>query len=84
MGRQLATVKRARVRGRGEKKEAGGSDGGRRVEAGNGKERGGPGTMEVGSGGLHRPPAGGLGRRRCRAIVEGSGTQATRARAADG
>jgi hypothetical protein len=66
---------------------AGRSGGGRgsRVTRGgrNGGERGGPGVAGNGSGGRHQPPAGGRGRRHCRATVVGGGTQVTWARTTD-
>jgi hypothetical protein len=58
----------------GKRGRQGGSGGGRHVEDGNGKERGGT-TWDD----RHRPPASGHGRRHCCVIVEGGG-----ARAADG
>jgi hypothetical protein len=74
------TCSHARHRG----KEGGrGSGGGRRVQGGNGKERGCPSTAGDGLGGWHRPPAGGRGRRRCRATVEGSGGASDMSAAAD-
>jgi hypothetical protein len=49
----------------------------------NGGERGGPGAMKNGSGGWHRPPAGGRGQWCCRTTVAGGRTRVTRARSAD-
>jgi hypothetical protein len=64
-------------------KEGGrGSWGGRRVEGGNGKEEGARAWWGNGSGGWHRPQAGGRGRRRCRVIVEGGGDSGARQAAA--
>jgi hypothetical protein len=42
-----------------------------------GGERGGPGAVGNGSGGRHRPPASGRGRRRYRVTLEGSGMWVT-------
>jgi hypothetical protein len=55
----------------------------RRMEGGNGEERGGPGRGGDSSGDWHRPPAGGHGRRRCRATGVGGGARVTLARVAD-
>jgi hypothetical protein len=61
----------------GEERGVGGVRGRRRVEGGNGEERGGPGCGRDSSGSQHRPPTGGFERRRCRATGEGGGARAT-------
>jgi hypothetical protein len=70
--RRPVASERARAHGKGEKREAGGSGGGHRMEGENGKERGGPGTAGDGSVDQRRTPTGGW--KRCRATVEGGGT----------
>jgi hypothetical protein len=71
MGWRPTAFECAWARGRGEKREAGGSGGGRHMEGRNGKERGGPGVVGDASGGRHRPPGSGRGWRRCHVTVEG-------------
>jgi hypothetical protein len=60
----------------GEERGAGGVRGRRRVEGGNGQERGGPGCGRDSSSSQHRPPTGGCERRRCHATGEGGGARA--------
>jgi hypothetical protein len=80
-----ATSERRRKHSAGEKNPTGG---GRSLLRGGGREsgdawgiarerEGGLGVAENGSGGWHRPPDGGHGRRRCHSTAAGSGTRAT-------